>query len=62
MRVSWRIAAIQLPSTDDEVLVTCNNGQRLICYYDGEYWYDAIYDNVIQSPLFWMHIPLLPGE
>lgn len=62
MKVSWRLAAEQKPSDDREVLGSFTNGSRLICYYDGEVWVDSATENIISSPVFWMHIPLLPFE
>lgn len=58
MKASWRLAEEQLPSDDRPVLTS----ENLVAYYDDGMWYDYQTDIVLKSPLWWMHIPLLPGE
>jgi len=57
MKVSWRLTAEQRPSDDRPVLTSDN----LVAYYDDEIWFDYQTDIVIKAPIYWMHIPLLPG-
>lgn len=58
MKVSWRLTAEQRPSDDRPVLTSDN----LVAYFDDDIWYDYQTDIVIKTPLYWMHIPLLPNE
>lgn len=58
MKASWRLTEEQLPSDDRPVLTS----ENLVAYYDDNIWYDYQTDIVLKSPLWWMHIPLLPGE
>jgi hypothetical protein len=58
MKASWRLTEEQLPSDDRPVLTS----ENLVAYYDDGMWYDYQTDIVLKSPLWWMHIPLLPGE
>jgi hypothetical protein len=58
MKASWRLTTEQKPS-DDRAVLTSDN---LVAYYDDEIWYDYQTDIVLKAPIWWMHIPLLPGE
>lgn len=58
MKASWRLTEEQLPSDDRPVLTS----ENLVAYYDDGMWYDYQTDIVLKSPIWWMHIPLLPGE
>jgi len=58
MKVSWRLTSEQLPNDDRPVLTSDN----LVAYYDDEIWYDYQTDIVLKEPIYWRHIPLLPGE
>ena len=58
MKASWRLTEEQLPSDDRPVLTS----ENLVAYYDDGMWYDYQTDIVLKSPVWWMHIPLLPGE
>jgi hypothetical protein len=58
MKVSWRLTSEQYPG-DDRAVLTSDN---IVAYYDDDIWYDFNSDIVIKKPLYWMEIPLLPGE
>jgi len=61
MKASWRLTKEQLPSDDREVLGIFMYCKKL-CYFDGDIWVDSISEIIITPPIWWMHIPLTPGE
>jgi len=62
MKNEWIDTHKKKPSDEREVLVSLKSGDILIACYDGEDWYDTISGNVLSEPLYWLNIPLLPGE
>lgn len=63
MKASWRLAIEQKPSDERSVLVSYENGEKSICYYDSDGdWVESHSEIIKKAPLYWMHIPLLPHE
>lgn len=62
MKIKWIEADKFKPTDYCDVLAHFKNGDTLIVYFDGDDWYDSSQGNVLPEPLYWMHIPLLPGE
>ena len=62
MKIKWIEADKYKPTDDRDVLASFKNSDKILCYFDGDDWYDSYTGNVIGDPVYWMDIPLLPGE
>lgn len=54
----WRSVEEELPSNDNDVLATDENGLHIASYFNGE-WYSTD-DDFTRQPQMWMPIPSLP--
>jgi hypothetical protein len=58
----WVEADKYKPTDDREILAHFLNGETLIVFFDGDEWCDAMTCNILKEPLYWMDIPVIPGE
>ena len=54
----WRSVEEELPSNDDDVLISDGNGLHIACYFNCE-WY-SVDDEFTGQPQMWMPIPSVP--